>query len=260
MSSTMRLALVSTPRSGNTWLRGLLAGAYRLEQRAVHDPADLDWPSLPARCIVQVHWPRSEAFLQLLASSGFRPVVISRHPLDVLVSILHFCSHTPETKMWLLGMAGDETAIHGAGPFDQAFTDYATGPRAQALLSVTPDWWCDDEGIKFRYEDLVAATAPVLVQASEGLGPFVEDVAAVISSQSLQSLRATSVNEHFWQGTPGLWKRLLTQVQAESIARVHQGVLMRLGYDLDQPQWPSEEQVASAWATLASPRQPHQQR
>ena len=131
--------------------------------------------------------------------------------------------------------------------------NYATGPRAQGLLSVSADWWNHHDSIRFRYEDLAVATATVLSRASSELGPFVQDVAAVIASQSLQALRATSTNEHFWQGTPGLWKRLLTQSQAESVAAAHREVLVRLGYSLDQVQWPTEDQIASAWAALCAP-------
>jgi len=154
--------------------------------------------------------------------------------------------------MWLLGTGGDEAAIHGAGPFDPEFTDYATGPRARALLSVSAAWWDFDGCVRFRYEDLVATTGTVLSRSAEEFGPFVQDLPTVISSQSLQSLRATSTNQHFWHGTPGLWKRLLTRAQVESIASVHQQVLVRLGYSLDQSQWPTQEQVASEWAALCA--------
>ena len=51
----LRLAVLSTPRSGNTWLRHLLAASFGLEQQAVHNPGEIDWLRLPAhtscRCI-----------------------------------------------------------------------------------------------------------------------------------------------------------------------------------------------------------------
>lgn len=43
----LRLAIVSTPRSGNTWLRKLLASMYDLPQIAVHTPREIAWQSLP---------------------------------------------------------------------------------------------------------------------------------------------------------------------------------------------------------------------
>src|SRR5437762_2987502 len=47
----LRLAVISTPRSGNTWLRGLLASIFGLEERAALTPDDVDWSALPERCV-----------------------------------------------------------------------------------------------------------------------------------------------------------------------------------------------------------------
>ena len=110
----LRLAVVSTPRSGNTWFRRLAAAAYRLDEWAVHNPRDLDWAGLSSRCILQIHWHRAEPFLSLLERYQFRVAVLSRHPLDVLISILHFAPHEPDTARWLEGEAGGETAVAGS--------------------------------------------------------------------------------------------------------------------------------------------------
>src|SRR5690349_13169897 len=117
----MRLALVSTPRSGNTWLRGLLAGLYGLQQRAVHDPAEINWAELPDRSIVQVHWLRTDEFARELERRGVRVVTIARHPLDVLISILHFSRREPNTRHWLRGEGDGEALIRAAAPGDAAF-------------------------------------------------------------------------------------------------------------------------------------------
>lgn len=151
----MRLLVVSTPRSGNTWFRRLLAGALDLAEFAVHRPDDLDWTTLPERCIVQLHWRPRPDILQICADFGFRPVLIVRHPLDVLISILHFCNFEPETEFWLDGEGGGERAIKGQDPTSQAFSTYATGPRASALLAVSAEWI--RAGVPYvRYENLVA--------------------------------------------------------------------------------------------------------
>src|SRR5690349_4298988 len=67
-----RHALLGTPRSGNTWLRRLLAAAHGLEQFAVHRPEELDWAGLPARFIVQLHRKRQPSLLDLLDRHGVR--------------------------------------------------------------------------------------------------------------------------------------------------------------------------------------------
>src|SRR5262249_12969174 len=70
-----RVAIVSTPRSGNTWLRHLLSIAYEIPTIAVHNPNNVDWAALPRDCIVQMHWHPISSFLARLIQHQFRIVV-----------------------------------------------------------------------------------------------------------------------------------------------------------------------------------------
>ena len=150
----LRLALVSTPRSGNTWLRNMLAGALELHEHATHRPSDVDWDALPERLILHIHWHRREEFVALLEQHGFRVVVICRHSLDVLLSLLTYVQHSPNTASWLDGLGGDERDLDGASPLDAGFVHYGTGPR-RALLEVGTQWWSAPDAVRARYEDLV---------------------------------------------------------------------------------------------------------
>ncbi len=157
-AGSLRLALMSTPRSGNTWLRGMLASTLDLQELAVHDPYALDWGGLPPRVIVHLHWLRDEALAALFEQHGFRVVVISRHPLDMLISLLVYAQHGRETMGWLGGLAGDERELEGASPLDAGFLNYATGDRARALLNVGAQWWLAPGAGRVRYEDLIDDT------------------------------------------------------------------------------------------------------
>ena len=123
------MAIISTPRSGNTWLLHLLSKLYQASTLTVHNPIELDWGQLPAACILQVHWHPARNFLAHLSNSGFRVVVLARHPLDVLISILQFSLHDP-TCRWLEGEGGNERTIYGAMPVAPPFwtTPPALGP------------------------------------------------------------------------------------------------------------------------------------
>ncbi len=151
----LRLAIVSTPRSGNTWLRYLLSEIYAVPGLTAHAPDEVDWGALPPSCLLQIHWHRTPPFLARLAEHRFEVVVIARHPLDVLISHLHHVLHTLVDRA-LDGEAGDERGIIGAMPRSTAFLDYSTGPRAAALLSVTAEWWRAPGVRRVRYESLVA--------------------------------------------------------------------------------------------------------
>ena len=63
----LRLAIVSTPRSGNTWLRKLLASMYDLPQIAVHTPGEIARQSLPPKVILQIQWRDTDNFVSVLA-------------------------------------------------------------------------------------------------------------------------------------------------------------------------------------------------
>lgn len=205
--------------------------AYGLEERSAHTPDELDWEALPERCALQLHWRRTPEFRTSLQRYGFSVAVLARHPLDVLVSILHFAPHEPQTARWLDGEDGDESSLIGADPASPAFLAYATGPRAKALLSVTPEWWPHADA-RTRYEDIVADPAAELGRMVEALGgePTAPPAVAV-EAASFSRLQDEATNMHFWQGRPGLWSELVPTEYALTIASAHPEML-ELGYSV----------------------------
>lgn len=246
----LRVAIVSTPRSGSTWLRWLLREAYRLKEVAVHHPDEIPSP-LPSRLALQLHWHRTGAFTSYLGEHGFRVAVLARHPLDVLVSIVHFVSHEPLTARWLDGEGGVEV-LAGANPTSPAFARFAVGPGAAALLEVTREWW-RPEAVRVRYEDLAARTAATLHHVCEQLGaaPLLPPHEAIARS-SLEAFQAMP-NRHGWRATPGLWKRLVVPDLAEAIARAHPASFAGLGYACDPDPTLTAEAALRAWRELAVP-------
>src|SRR5205823_5235439 len=109
-------------------------------------------------------------FVAKLSEHGFRVVTVARHPLDVLISILHFCIYESESEKWLLGAGGSEAEIFAAMPRSRSFIEYAKGPRAAELLAVTPDWWGQPGVIGVRYEDCVCDAGKELQRLEGDLG------------------------------------------------------------------------------------------
>jgi hypothetical protein len=230
LDAPLRIAVVSTPRAGNTWVRHLLGTAYQLPHLARHAMADPDWAALPPEVVLQLHWRRTPDFAAKLEAHGFRVVTVARHPLDVLISILHFCVHESESEHWLLGAGGSEADIYGAMPGSRTFVEYARGPRAAELLAVTPDWWAQPGVVGVRYEDLVADTEAELRRMEDALGPVrCGSRAEAVAACAMGKLRQRSTNSHFWQGRPGLWRHLLPPAEADEIA----AALPDLGYPMD---------------------------
>jgi hypothetical protein len=249
----LRLLIVSTPRVGNTWTRTLLNKVYRFNEvpkgeLAVHDPADVPWNDLPARCILQLHWHRTEPFTALLRQHRFRTLTLVRHPLDVLVSILQLSQHTRETGCWLKSENGDESSIRGISPRSDAFLEYATGPRAKALLSVSLEWWDAPRVLKARYEDLVADPSGGFRRITSALGPVdAPKLEEAIASCAIDRLVTADNAPHFWQGKPGLWKSLIPADQAHEITAAHEKVFRTFGYKCDPDYNLTPTQAEANW-------------
>lgn len=195
---------------------------------------DEDWRTLPSEVVLQLHWRREPEFVAKLNESGFRVVTVARHPLDVLISILHFCVFESESELWLLGAGGSERDIYAAMPCSRAMIEYAKGPRAKELLAVTMDWWEQPGVIGVRYEDCVRDTDAELARMEQVFGEVRCGTRAVaIEACSLGKLRATATNNHFWKGSPGLWRQLLPKAEADEIASAHREILERFHYPID---------------------------
>lgn len=248
----LRLALVSTPRSGNTWLRMMLGQAFALEELAVDDPSQVDWGNLPRRFILQVHWLPTDEFARKLSVAGVKVVTIARHPLAVLLSILHFTTRNPRSS-WLHGEGGSEAPLHGLRPTDPEFLEYACGPRFRALLSVSSQWWRRDGVHRVRYEDLVADPVAGLAALSASLGAApVRPLADVVEQHSLDAMHRKSRDEHIWMGRPDLWRSFLTRDAAANIVQEQKEVFDALGYDVEADPALSPFQAQINWLAVES--------
>jgi hypothetical protein len=252
----LRLLVVSSPRSGNTWLRTLLTKVYGFDVRphgeiAVHRPADVPWDDLPPRCILQLHWHNVEPLTSLLRAHRFRTLTLVRHPFEALISVLQYCQHIDETYKWLDGEGGDESGLPGASPCSEAFLRYAESPRAAALLSVSPEWWGVRGALRVRYEDLVRDTPGALARLGRSLGRAPAGrVAKSVDACAIDRLRRPDNAPHFWQGTPDLWRSLLTAGAARRIWSAHGRLYRRFGYRCDADPSLTPERAEANWRYL----------
>jgi hypothetical protein len=247
----LRIAVVSTPRVGNSWIRTLIADAYQVPGLPFHELSADDWRELPPECVLQIHWRKEPGFEAALRENGFRVLTVCRHPLDVLISILQFAIHEPATARWLQGRHGNESGIWGAMPRSRSFIEYAASPRAAELLAVTCDWWGQPGVVGVRYEDFVADPIRELTRLSAEYGPLRVDPRAVCERSAMGKL--PTINSHHWQGRPGLWRTFLPAAEAQEIAAAIGPVLERLGYVCDPDSTLSPSEADRNWVQRAGP-------
>lgn len=247
----MRLALLNTPRSGSTWLRCLLGTTFGLEEFSAFLPEDVRWNSFPECGVLHLHAYPSRALRKLLWRHRIRPVIVRRHPIDVLISILHFAPHEPNTAKWLGGLGGDERELYEATPTSPAFMRYATSARARALLSVSPAWADVDDALIVSYERLAARPVESLNQIARILGATAaRDPQEAVELHSLARHRSASRNQHYWRGQPGLWRRLVTTEAAAQIADSQPLAFRTFGYEADADPALTTESAAANWEQL----------
>jgi hypothetical protein len=248
----LRIAIVSTPRTGNTWLRRMLGSVYSLPQIIEDDPRGIEWQRLPERCILQHHWDADPELIAQLNEHRFHLVTVSRHPLDVLISILHFASVNPGTTAYWFGKrGGSEAGIANATPRSPAFLEYAASPRAKLLLSISPSWAAVKDCLVVRYESLVQDPIRQLSLVCDALRPApVEAVQYVAHANTLEKQRSLVANQHFWQGQPNLWKQLLTARTAIRMAEDHKPFFETFGYGCDPDSNLTDQDADANWYAL----------
>lgn len=251
--SNLRLAVISTPRSGNTWVRMQLATLYGLEQIPVHFPTEVDWDNLPRRCVIQIHWYPIEPFLGYLGSHGVQVVVLARHPFDVLLSWLNLSYYKHKDGICPGGGACTECAIAGASPRSEAFLDYACSEHGRVLLCHSPAWWERPGVLRARYEDFLAAPEVALGRMVEQIGePPLRPISEVVAAHSIRQMRTDPEvwRFHCWQGQAGLWRHLIPAEQARAIAASVPEAFDVLGYPCDPDESLTPLQADHNWARI----------
>ena len=243
----MRIAIISSPRSGNTWLRRILVTGLGLEEIAVHNY--LEVPHVPEQCALQVHWYREPNFQKFLTCHGFKVITLARHPLDVLLSVLHFMKYEPETARWLEGNCALPDDLIGSHPCSSNFADYASSYGCENLLSVTYQWWHDNAALRVRYEQLVLNTSSEIERIAAFLGVDGQLLKNALPVNSLERFKALP-NRHGWQGRPGLWRELIPSNVASEIVRRHRAVFQALGYETESSKLTHDE-AERRWLELA---------
>jgi hypothetical protein len=250
--SSLRVAVVSTPRCGNTWVRSVLGDILELEELAVHNYTELK--SIPERAILQVHWYREPCFQRFLKEYGFKIVVLARHPLDVLVSILNFIRYEPLTSRWLEGNAEIPSSLIGQPPTSSEFIRYATSWGAENILSISYQWWHDRDAVKIRYEQLVQQPDETLLGLARRFDPAAFDRNGAIARFNLRFFQKLP-NKHGWQGQPGLWRQLIVYFDARNIYKRHKNLFDVLEYSV-RPYLLTRASALRRWEELTAQEPP----
>lgn len=253
-----RIAILSTPKTGNVWMTSLLREAYGVPLQPIDPilrtlPVDVlesygdDW-------IVYAHvYPDGRA-LDWLRTNGVHVLTTVRHPCDVLVSLRHFVTWNPDNESDpARAMLADGDA------FGEASAGYVREHFANVLgISMS---WSRLGALTVRYEDMIANPAHCLGRIAERVGPLPEATIrkAVLLSQFKRMRAGVDPNHglqpwrarHFREGRAGGWREALGDGPVVETMRSREpfiSLFQALGYGLDART--AEEVVPFAYADI----------
>lgn len=154
---SLKIIVVGTPKTGNTWLTHLLAEVYDLPQVSLSaDYQAIDWNALGPRWVGQQHYQPEAQLKHIAQSLGVVFVTPIRHPADVFVSLRHYTDRREardEDEVNVRTRRPDYMLEDGPGNFGEATSHYLQhGFYLKLHLSIY--WLRMGWSFGVRYEDL----------------------------------------------------------------------------------------------------------
>lgn len=174
----LKIVVVGTPKTGNTWLTHLFAELYGLPQvRLEADWRSMDWNALGPRWVGQQHYQPEPGLKQLAEERGFVFVTPLRHPADAFVSLRHYTDRRDERDDEpenVRSRRPDFMLDDGPGVFGEATRHYLEhGFYLKVHLSIY--WLRLGWSLGVRYEDLWLNPVATLTELTDQILAVDED-------------------------------------------------------------------------------------
>jgi len=166
--AALKIVVVSTPKTGNTWVRYLLSRVYRLPMRDL--PANVeqfDWNSPGPRWIGQQHFFPTPQIIASAQAAGVVFITTIRHPADVLISLYHHVRRTGEISELPADPGYMQEDARGLGPRAEGYVRQGFFQ----MLHLSLVWLRTGVAHQVRYEDLLSRPVETLNGLCVAIGP-----------------------------------------------------------------------------------------
>lgn len=210
----LKIMIVSTPKTGNTWIKHLLLNVYELpmvEVGTAFDAAELD--ALGPRWITQQHYAPQADLLDWARYNDLVFVTMVRHPCDVLVSLFHFVSNFADQPEVIADSNPAKIMLHDEGTIGEYTASYVMNTFFE-LLDISVDWMCSTESKLVYYEDLRRYPLVTLQELTDSICEVSLDrIQYAIESCNINTMRKQwgEKSKFFRSGNVGDWQEELTQ-------------------------------------------------
>jgi hypothetical protein len=247
-SPELKIVIVSTAKTGNTWLRHLLAAIYDLPAVDLGFPFDPDAASgFGERWITHQHYAPEPALLEWAQRNNAKLVTTIRHPGDVLVSLYHYVrayNHQFDFHQ-LAAFAADD------GTFGEPVRSVVQTVFAD-LIAVSVAWLSTGVAHVVQYEALYFDPVATLAQLTDAIHPVSRDcIERAVERCDIRVMRALAHENSafFRQGGCGSWRRVLPAdiIDLLRTTEPYPAQFAALGYTLD---------AQDAWSAASAKRPP----
>ncbi|MEP7206520.1 MAG: Wzt carbohydrate-binding domain-containing protein [Casimicrobiaceae bacterium] len=231
--ASLRILILSTPKTGNTWLRWLLHYVYALPfvelPRAWSEEIAA---SLPATFVTHQHLPPNRALVEWLVRNRAVVLTTIRHPGDTLVSYFHYLKWNREgidRAEAMVPLDGDAPGSHTLALARSGFAQTYSVSLAWAALGAQV----------VRYEDLLASPLDQLAKITNRIAPVHQHklATAALLCKPEQLTRPGLVDpRHLRTSASGAWQRELPDSIVDVMAKLppYTDACSRYGYDWER--------------------------
>jgi len=236
----IRIVVAGPPKTGNVWIKHILAEVYQLHIISPEPGADANELQtfiqqghfLPHSIFQQHYWPTHQ-FSSLVASEHIHVVTVLRNPYDTFVSLYHFVQNFPESF----------PPGHQLYPLRKKTLDH---PEVYAFIArvhkgfgihlrLAYEWLASGRSQIVRYEDLQLNPVPEVERLTSHIAPVDEaSIHNAISASSAEKLRKQSrrLSHHIRKATVGDWKNHLSREHLKVFRENHADLIEKLGYEV----------------------------
>lgn len=234
----LKIMIVSTPKTGNTWIKHLLGQIYDLplvDVGMIFDPVEIE--SLGPRWITHQHYGARADVIDCGQRNNVIFVTTVRHPCDALVSKFHHVRNFAQERVFadvdrspIMLRDGDTIGEHTASYVMDGFS---------TSLNISLGWLRSGMSRVVRYEDLKHDPVGALQELTSFIRKVPLDrIERAVEACSIDRMREKSQDgqKFFRQGTVGGWRSELPEQIIEIFCHTdpYPSQFAELGYSLDE--------------------------
>jgi hypothetical protein len=220
-TDNLRILIAATEKTGNTWLKLLLAQIYDLPTPYISENfSESEADSLGNRWVTHQHFLPDRPLLTWAARTQAHLLTMIRHPADILVSLYHYCCNYPDHYKGDVAvaavLAADAEERQATADLPHHVVDgellRLLQERIMCDVNISISWIRSGRSSVVRYEDLRVESLKTLRALTASIAPVSRDrIAKAIEACDIQVLRDShAVDSRFFRrALIGEWRSVL---------------------------------------------------